>query len=254
MISFVCWKWADPRVGRTFDSSHVNVLARSIRRHYARPHRVVCVTDEPHGLAPEIIHVPMPRTGFEHLINPSERAPRPIVHGARWRPARPKPFPSCYRRLWNFSREAQHQLGERIFCLDIDAIIVNDLAPLVDRPGSFVGWHDPRFGWNKFAGGVYMMTTGAHQEVWTDFDPESSPAVAAAAGNSGSDQAWMSYKLFARVPPSQHWSPRDGLLKIKWLGRSHPPPHARIIFTNGHSPPWHYETQRQYPWIKDHWQ
>lgn len=252
MISFVCWKWTDPRVGRVFDSAHVNVLARAIRRHYPRPHRVVCVTDDPHGLAPDVVHVPMPRTGFEHLINPSERAPAPAVHGRR--PGRFKPFPSCYRRLWNFSHEARALLGERIFCMDIDAIVLRDLRPLVDRPGSFVGWHDDRFGWNKFAGGVYMMTTGSHADVWTDFDPDRSPAIAAAAGNSGSDQAWMSYKLFDSVPASQRWSARDGLYKIQWLGRSHPPAHARIIFTNGHSPPWQPEVQRLHPWIKDHWQ
>lgn len=254
MISFVCWKWTDPRVGRLFTSAHVNVLARSIARHYRRPHRVVCVTDDPEGLAPEVTHVPMPRTGFEHLINPAEKPAPAFTRARRGAPRQPKPFPSCYRRLWNFSIQARELLGDRIFCLDIDAIVCGDLAPLVDRSGSFVGWHDERFGWNKFAGGAYMMTTGMHADVWIEFDPERSPEIAAAAGNSGSDQAWMSYKLFPIVPTTQHWSARDGLLKLKWLNGARPPATARIIFTNGHAPPWDPEVQRHHPWIKDHWQ
>src|SRR5690606_29624073 len=111
------------RAGRSFSSSHVNVLARAIARNYAHPHRFVCITDEPAGLAPEIVHLPMPVTGFEHLLNPEATRVRPAIParrvGRRIIPGRParernKPFPSCYRRLWNFSEEARLLLGPRI--------------------------------------------------------------------------------------------------------------------------------------------
>lgn len=264
MISFVCWKWTDPRAGRSFSSTHVNVLARSIARNYAGPHRVVCITDESEGLAPEVVHLPMPRTGFEHLENPSARARHEVSIpgrriGGRYRPPvhrvrREKPFPSCYRRLWQFSEEARVLLGPRIFALDIDVIVCNDLTPLAQRSGSFVGWTDPRFIWKKLAGGAYLMDTGAHADVFTDFCPATSPAIAKAAGFEGSDQAWISYKLFDRIPADRHWSDGHGLMKLKWLeaGQS-PPPAARLIFTSGDSPPWDPEVQRRYPWIKEHW-
>lgn len=267
LISFVVWKWTDPRGHRVFSSTHVNVLARAIQRYYRHPHRFICVTDDSEGLAPEIVHLPMPRTGFEHLLNPSERPPRHQVViparrvgrrmvGEQIRPAKAsKPFPSCYRRLWNFSEEARELLGPRIFALDIDVIVVADLTPLVRRPGSFVGWVDERFAWNKVAGGAYMLATGAHTDVWREFDPEQSPAIAAAAGHHGSDQAWMSHKLHDAVPRSQHWSERDGLIKLKWTDHRDqgPPPSARLVFTSGDAPPWDPGVQRRYPWIQEYW-
>lgn len=263
MISFVCWKWRDARNGRLFSSSHVNVLAAMIGRNYRAPHRVICITDEPEGLDRGLVTpVAMPVTGFEHLINPSEttqrmRAAMPARRMGRrliaGRPGRgPKPFPSCYRRLWVFSAAARELLGDRIFSLDIDVIVVGDLVPLVDRTASFVGWCDDRFGWRKIAGGAYLLKTGAHQEVWSEFDADRSPALAAAAGNGGSDQAWMSYKLY---PPPQHWSSADGLLKLKWTpaNADKPPDGARLVFTSGESPPWDAHVQRRYPWITSHW-
>lgn len=266
MISFVCWKWTDPRGHRLFSSSHVNVLARSIARNFPDPHRFICVTDDSEGLAPEVVHVPMPVTGFEHLLNPSER-PRYEVFmpgrrmGARYHPpfqrtVPAKPFPSCYRRLWVFSEEARELLGDRVFCLDVDTVVLRDLRPLVNRPGSFVGWVDhERFAWKKVAGGAYMLTTGAHPEIWKDFDAQASPAIAAEAGYHGSDQAWMSYRLHDSVPYEQHWQgTRDGLWKLKWIRHGErPPAAARLIFTSGDCPPWDPALQRRYPWITEHW-
>ena len=238
MITFVCWKWHDARVGRMFTAHHVNVLAASVRRHYDAAHRFVCVTDEPDGLADGIEHVPMPQTGFEHLTNPSQK------HAG-------KPFPSCYRRLWNFSREARDVLGERIFALDIDAIVCDSLKPLVRKRASFVGWCDRRFEAQKCAGGAYMLTTGAHADVWEDFDPHRSPIVAKAHGLGGSDQAWMSLKLY---PPRESFGSMDGVGKLGWLQpQAALPRGVRLVFTKGASPPWDAAIQQRYPWITDHW-
>lgn len=235
MISFVAWKWHTPGLPRVFLSEHVNVLRAMIARHYKGEHRLVCVTDEPEGLDPRIHVVPMP-VKFEQLQNPS--GPR---------------FPNCYRRLWNFSREARQVLGDRILSIDIDVIITGDLADLIERPEPFVAWHDPkRFAmWSKIAGGVYLLETGAHPEVWEDFDPLTSPKLAADKGYSGSDQGWMSHKLF---PPKAFWAERDGLVKIKWLGNIKTvPKHIKIISTGGHVPPWSPEEQSRFPWITQHW-
>ena len=112
-------------------------------------------------------------------------------------------FPSCYARLWNFSREAAGILGERIFQVDIDVVITADLAPLIDRfqTFDFVGWSDKRFQKNKIAGGAYLLRTGSLPHVWEEFDPIASPAAALAAGHLGSDQAWMSYKISPLLNP-----------------------------------------------------
>jgi hypothetical protein len=233
MISFVTWKWHNPNSSRRkFRSKHVNVLYAMIRRHYPRPYRAICITDDAEGLDPGIEALPMP-VRFDNIKSP---------HGER--------FPSCYCRLWSFSREATI-LGERILSLDIDVVILGDLRPLVDREEDFVGWCDQRFGWGKIAGGVYLLRTGTHPYIWEDFDPLVSPAQAAAAGNRGSDQGWMSFKMY---PPPGKWDNGAGLTKINWTPHSRQAPQGvRMVFTSGAKPPWSKEAKHSYPWVKEHW-
>lgn len=245
MITFVTWKWHTAGSPRRFFSRHVNVLYSMIARCYRAPFRFVCVTDDPAKLDPRIEAMALP-VRFDELRSP---------HGAR--------FPNCYCRLWNFSREAA-VLGERIFQLDVDVIITGDLMPLLDRPEDFVGWSDRRFQQNKIAGGAYLLRTGSMPEIWEDFDPARSPALAFADGHFGSDQGWMSYKIKKIVQPSEadsvqssigFWKDGASLIKINWTDkRAHrAPPGAKLVFTNGVKPPWAIETQMRYPWVKNHW-
>lgn len=231
MISFVTWKWHTKGSPRTFLSEHVNVLYAMVARWYPNPFRFICITDDPAGLDEKIEVMAMP-----------VRFDTPSPMGAR--------FPQCYARLWNFSREATI-LGQRILALDIDLIICGDLTPLVDRSEDFVGWCEDRL-WNKIAGGIYLLNTGALTDIWDDFDPKISPKLALSAGNRGSDQAWMSYKLY---PPQGRWTADDGLWKINWTARGEikPPAGARVIFTKGVRPPWSKEMKKMYPWVKEYW-
>lgn len=244
MISFVVWKWTGPDPARSFTAEHVNVLRAAIGRNCTRHHRLICITDDPSGLDRRIEALAPPRTHLDDLPPPRTMSGA-VGAGARR-------FPSCYRRLWNFSLEAASVLGPRIVALDIDVVVCGSLDPLLDRDADFVGWCDPRFGWRKIAGGAYMLRTGTQRAVWDDFDPVLSPRLALAAGLHGSDQAWMSYKLF---PPASAWSSDDGVIKLGWLppGRRATPPGICLAFTAGHSPPWNPKTQRIYPWIRDHW-
>ena len=237
-MNFVTWKWAPATGNRAFQSEHVNVLRAMLERNFHAPHKLICLTDDTGGLDPRIEALPLPVTGFEHLPNPSSKL----------YPRMEKDFPSCYRRLWVFSDEAR-SLGERIICIDIDVIVTGDITHLAKKTAPFVGWSSAKFGWNKIAGGLYMLTPGAHTEVWTEFDPDTSPRIAAAAGNNGSDQAWMSYKLY---PPKEMWTDADGVVKINWLSRR-PPNRQCLVFTNGHRPPWDQATQKKYPWVSRYW-
>jgi hypothetical protein len=237
-ITFLTWKWKAPSGARSFQSKHVNVVYAMVARWYQRPFRFVCLTDEAKGLDERIEARPLP-VRFDQLANPL--GPR---------------FPNCYCRLWTFSREAA-ELGERIFQLDIDVMITGDLCPLVDRDEDFVGWTDKRFGWEKIAGGAFLLRTGALPDVWEDFDPASSPCRAAAAGFQGSDQGWMSYKLSNGNAQSKSigaWS-GEGLIKINWTSRDSysPPVGARMIFTSGAKPPWDKSLRREYPWVRKVW-
>lgn len=245
MLGIVCWKWRpkQPSGPRFFDSSHVNVLRAMVERHLPIAHRFVCITDDTDGLDSRVEAVPMPRQKFEDLVNPHQHK----YNLARSWGAK-KYFPSCYRRLWTFSGEAK-ALGDRILCLDVDVIVTGSLLPLVEREETFVGWCDEKNERPRVAGGAYLLKTGAHTDVWDDFDPKKSPQIALAHGYTGSDQAWMSYKL---CPDAATWGRADGLTKITWLENG-PAETTRLVFTSGHSPPWGREVQARYPWIPRYW-
>jgi hypothetical protein len=246
-VSFavVSWKWkpALPSGPRYFDSSHVNVLRAMVARHLPIPHRFVCITDDTDGLDPRIEAVPMPPERFEDLVNPHQHK---YDRARSW--GEKKYFPSCYRRLWAFSEEAK-VLAERILSLDVDVVVTGSLLPLVERDETFVGWCDERNEIPRVAGGAYLLKTGAHTDVWDDFDAANSPRDALEAGYSGSDQAWMSYKLRGI---GGRWGRADGLTKITWL-KGEPDETTRLVFTAGHSPPWSRDVQRRYGWLTNYW-
>lgn len=236
MFTFVCWKWDDPGYERKFPAAYVNILRAMLERHCSLPHRLVCVTEDIKGLDPRIEVTPPP---------PEARALARIANPAGQR------FPKCYQRLWNFSHSARALFGERFMALDIDVVITGALDPLIARTENFVGWTDPAFRWNKVAGGIYMMTAGAHPEVWEDFDPKTSPRIAKEAGCHGSDQGWISYKLY---PPEGTFTRAEGVVSAKWLPANKPLPQGvRIVSTPGELKPWSLALQRRFPWLKQHW-
>lgn len=236
MISFVTWLWKGANLaGREFLPAHVNVLRRMVGRHYEAPHRFVCVTDAASGFDPGIEVFPTPAAALRLAKLPSPEGGR---------------FPSCYRRLWAFSAEAA-ELGDRLVVMDVDLVILGDLAPLVARAEPFVGWR-PLAGWGgkrRIGGGLYMLTPGARLDVWTSFQPPGSIAEARAAGFRGSDQAWLSYRLAASCPV---WGPEAGLYSIRDLanGRAALPRDARLVQFNGPVKPW----QSPLSWVRANWQ
>jgi len=235
MISIVCWLWNGTGLGdRPYAPEHVNTLRKAVARHMTRPHRFVCVADSTDGFDSDV----------EVVITPPEarqvgelRSPE----GGR--------FPSCYRRLWNFSPEAK-ALGDRLLCVDIDVVPTGDWGPLFDRPEEFVGWR-PYRDWGqklRFGGGVYLLTPGTRTHVWSDFKGLPSIQEARRAGFRGSDQAWLSYRLGGR---EKYYGKDAGIYSIRDMkGREHHvPPDARMVHFNGPTKPW----TSPLPWVKEHW-
>ena len=177
MLTVVCWIWRGERI---YLPEHVNVLGRMLKRHLHVPHRLVCITDEVAGFDPGIEVMPTP-TAAKRL--------------AEVKSPEGEQMPSCYRRLWMFSDEARC-LGERVLLTDVDVVLVRDITPLVQRDEPFVGWR-PDAAWgnkDRVVGGLYLMTTGSHPDVWNTFGAEGIRA-ARQAEFRGSDQAWISYMI-----------------------------------------------------------
>ncbi len=204
-----------------------------INRHYQRPHRLTCITDDPAGIDPTIRIIPLWDT-FSQIQNP---------YGAH--------APSCYRRLRLFAPDACDLIGPRFVCIDLDTVIVGDVRPLWDRSEDIVLYDDPLYHGKQYCGSMLMMTAGARPQVWNDFDPNASPRLAMAAGRRGSDQAWISYK----IPGEATWGPQDGVYSY----RRHIlpkggvlPPDARLTMWHGDHDPWDPAAQ-QLPWVTDNW-
>lgn len=234
-FTFVTWKWVPPgRYRSHFGPETVNTLRAMVARHYPKPHRFVCVTDDAEGLDPRVDVIP--------AWNDYADLPPPC--GGR--------NPSCYRRLRMFHPAIGDVFGPRFLSMDLDVVVTADLTPIVERPEDFVIWGDtnPRTFYN---GSLVLMTAGARPHVWTTFDPIASPLAAKAAGHFGSDQGWISHCLGKGEATwtkddgvysfQNHLKPQAGLL----------PENARIVVFHGHQDPWAREVQRTYPWVRQHW-
>lgn len=234
-MTVVCWKWRNPTYQTQFSAETVNVLRRMVARHYPRPHRFVCVTDDPDGIGPDVEVIPL-WDDHRTLLNPS---------GAN--------KPSCYRRLRAFSREAAALFGPRFVSLDLDCVITGDLAPLWDRTEPFVIWGDthPKTPYN---GSMWLLTAGARAQVWEDFNPETSPKRGARLGYVGSDQAWIGACL---GPGEPTWGVADGVYSWRVHLRRQGgklPADARIVFFHGCHNPWDHDIQAAHRWVREFYQ
>lgn len=232
VVTFL-WKPA-PTYRSQFKPEHVNILRNMTWRNFAVPHRFIVVTDFPASAFDKRIEVIPLWKDFAELRNP-------------FGPTNP----SCYRRLKVFSREAAAMFGPRFVCLDLDVVIVGDMRPLWLRREDFIIWGDtnPTTAYN---GSMILMTAGAREKVWTDFDPAMSPIMTRRNGLFGSDQAWIAYVL---GPNEIRWTNRDGIYSYRNEIGPHKkelPLNARIIVLHGQKDPWSPDLQGL-SWIKQHY-
>ena len=234
-LTFVCWRW-QPGAGyrSTFGPETVYALREMIARHYQRPHRFVCVTDEPHAVP-----------GIEAITiwSDHDNVPSPIGHS----------YPSCYRRLKLFAPEAGQMFGPKVVSIDLDMVIVGRLEPLFDVDVDFKIWGESDFpGRQAYNGSLWMLRTGTRPRVWTEFNPKTSPSIAHHAGSRGSDQGWINFILGKKEAT---WSRKDGVYSwrkhVARLG-GRLPDDARVVAFHGKEDPWNYRMQ-QIPWIQQHY-
>lgn len=234
MLTIVTFLWNEGF--RDYRPEHASTLRKMIARHLSIPHRFVCIADDPSAFGDdvEVIQTPVAAKKLGELRSPE---------GAR--------FPSCYRRLWMFSDEAR-VLGERVLLLDVDLVVCEDFASIVDRDEDFVGWR-PYRDWGaqmRFGGGIYLLRTGSRTKVWTDFHGADSIAKARRNGFRGSDQAWISYKLGSTEP---YWDKSAGIYSVRdFSPLTDLPKGAKIVQTNGGMKPWS-DSARSIPWIAENW-
>jgi hypothetical protein len=230
-MTFVCFKWVKPAKGFVlpaaitgYTAHHVNVLQAMLARHYRRPHRLICVTDQPAGINCETL--PLWDTHRE--------------------------LGGCFTRLFMFSAEARELFGPRFVCIDLDCVITQDISDLFDRPEDFViNSYNPIPGSihpdQHYNGALYLLKAGSRCQVWNTFDPETS--VQRIQNNPhaciGSDQAWIRLCL---DKGEARFGNADGVYEARQVGPDLPR-EARIIFFAGARDP----SLSKWPWVKYYW-
>jgi len=241
MHHIVLWKWHHPTYRERFTADHVNHVAAMLRRNCAGlEFRIVLITDDAAGVDPSISVYPLWR----------DHSDMNNICGAH--------LPSCYRRLRLFDPDTQARMemypGDRIVSIDLDAVICQPIAPMLERKERYLGWfvHGTHHR-SVYNGSLFMFTAGDLADVWLKFHADTSPKEALAAGYLGSDQGWLSYCLLKNswasgwIRPEVVSYSRDVMQSRTLLAET------RIVFFNGRRKPWHRDVQRQSPWIGRYW-
>jgi hypothetical protein len=221
MITFVTFKWRQPGYPTLYEAAHVNGWYRAMRHYYRGPARFVVVTDDAADIDRGVECVPLWRD-HATLGNP---------HGSE--------FPSCYRRLRLFARDAAALVGaEQFVVCDLDVMPTQEITPLFERREDFVIWRDPMAPRQPYNGGLWMLRAGARPQVWERFEGQASINAARAAGRVGSDQAWIAHALGASEAV---WTRDAGVLSYKRdvLARKLNPATGRLVMFHGRQhKPW----------------
>lgn len=228
-LTVVCFFWKSEN--RKFTHEHVNILHRMIRRNESVRHRFVCVTDEAGEYDEGIEVFPMPDGAKKMAKHVTPDLGR--FHCA----------PSCYRRLWLFSEDAK-VLGDRVLQLDLDCVVLGDIAKLGKVDGDFVAACREVGDKKPIPGFCYMVRSG----VFPDVAKVSSSLITkvAAEGWRGSDQAIISYHLADRAI---RWGNKQVYMVSSQQAREHPHKDAIVVAVTGLlGKPYNEHVAENIPW------
>lgn len=238
MLDVVCWLWKPNILYRSqYGAEHVNTLRSMVARNFNQPHRFSVITDQP-----DLAYHP----GIRVIPLWDDFSTQESVYGPE--------SPNCHRRLKAFSKEMAHVIGERFVSVDLDCVIVDDMAPVWNRTDDFVIWGEDNRR-TPYNGSMWMMTAGSRSHVWEDFivDPQRAIRWALGSGFFGSDQAWMCYALGGN---EKRWTSDDGVYSYRMHVQRNGgkmPAAARIVMFEGNYDPWNPAAQRTSPWIAEHY-
>ncbi len=242
MQTIVCMKW-----GNRYGDEYVNRLWSMIKRNTRRPTRLICFTERPEGIHPEVERRPLPEIDLPERV--------------RWLPWRKL-------SLWNPAIEG---LGGDVLFLDLDMVITGSLDDFFDyEPGAFGivrNWTQPRSQIGNTS--LYRWKAGSYPEIYTNFqaDPEK------ILRDFRIEQQYISHVIKNVVfwPPDWCVSFKHTLLPrwpLNLVVTPKLPINARVVaFTGkpdpdeaavGHWPeekPWKriYKRVRPTPWIAENW-
>lgn len=237
MVNVICMRW-----GTKFGPEYPNRLHAMVARHLSLPHRFVCMTDDPIGLAPGIEARPLP--DFDDPGGP-ERG---------------------WRKISTFRRPLFDLTGPTLF-LDLDIVIVGSIDCLFQHAGEFLIIKDWVRPWRPTGNSsVYRFEAGAHPELLDRFQREA----AQVRREVRNEQEYISGELH-RAGKLGYW-PREWCVSFKyqcmakfpmnrWV-KPRIPAGARIVVFHGHPTPREAidgvttkitRHVHPTPWVSEHW-
>jgi hypothetical protein len=228
-------KWGD-----RYGPEYVNRLWAMVARNLSRPHRFVCLTDDPRGIRPEV---------------ECRTLPEIALAGA--------PPHSGWRKLSCLGPEFDDLTGPILF-LDLDLVIVASIDCLFDHPGAFCiieNWTQPGRGVGNSS--VFRFEAGAHRLVFERFRADPASIIDSYAN----EQTYLTQAVGAVTFWPQGWcqSFKHDCLPARPLRPFRParlPANARIVVFHGDPKPpdaargvWPKSLigLRAAPWIDEYW-
>ena len=205
--------WRGDFRGRRYNASWVRRLRNMVARYLGRPHRFVCLSNEPVD-------------GVETV---------PLESG----------LPGWWAKIELFRRD----YGERMLFLDLDTLVVDDLAPIADYDLAFAPaphsslWEGEGLNLrpgivDHFSSCCMAWDAGEGRQIWEDFTPNLMNEVRG-------DQDAMGWIMGEVETLPEQW-----FLKLKQC-QAGPPPGVRIVA----SMPWKNDiAAKRFDWVAEVWQ
>jgi hypothetical protein len=221
VIPFVCFLWRGTGFSRpvaTYGVQHVAVLARMLERHGG--HQLTCIHDGVE-LPPGVAGVQMPDAVAR--------------------------LPNYLPKLWAWSPELHCQVPRRFACIDLDVVILDDLAPVLETHAPVMIW-DSAVG-EPYNSSLFTLARGFGHDVWTTMTPERVAEAEARSTRWTGDQSWVAHVLGPHLPTFGEWT---GVIRYRRSRHAAaPPPGTRAAFLCGPMAP---DTEGKHsPWIARAW-
>ncbi len=193
-----------------------------VKRHMDRPYRFVCLCDKPYMLSRN--------EGIERILIPKPD-PKTKIYG--W-----------WSKIELFNQA--HGFKGRMLYLDLDTLVLQPLAPILDYPSKFAlvphgGTFRTRGGLkvlDRFNSSVMVWDAGVNHQLWDDWRPE-------VAGLLWGDQDWISEQMPEADTMPLEWFPR-----VSALRENGPGPEAKIVLVKK---PKNEDAAKLYPWVAEAW-
>lgn len=164
MINIVCVKW-----GTKYGPEYVNRLYSGVKRNTTKEFKFICFTDSTNGIADGIICHPLPDHGIKGWWN----------------------------KLYLFSRDLPLAEGEKIFFLDLDTLIVDNIdvilgvecPVLVTIKDFYTDLSTSMRGKDYLQSCILYWTHGQYYQVWDEFIVDTAKSITSVFPHG--DQRWI---------------------------------------------------------------